>query len=491
LPVTSGALTGIQDNSLKQTEPLYTIIDLLRRKIGLDAIAIGYSSLTNAIRYRMMECGLQDASSYLVRIQTSPQELDALIEQIVVPETWFFRDREPFIFLVHYIQSEWIPKHCNRVLRILSLPCATGEEPYSIAIALIEAGLPPKNFQIDAVDISKQAINRAKQAVYDQNSFRGGQLPLLNSEKIDRQTGLQERYFKPVDHGYQVNEWITKTVKFIHGNLLDPCFLADQSSYDILFCRNLLIYLTRSAREQAIQISSRLLTDQGLLFVGHSEMGQLPATHFAPVHHAFAFAARKKRQAVEMTGQGWTKVAEVQTGKAEQETTERVGRRDREHSWLADKSLTPHSPTPSPTKGEGEPERLDHFQSPSLALGEEFRVRAKDFCQSTSVQSSVSLLEAARTLADQGQLQDAIMLCEMYLKHNRIDAEAYLLLGQIYQAGGNEEQAEQYFQKVIYLQPNHEDALMHLRLLKENRRDFAGADVIQQRIQRLQKPPDQ
>jgi chemotaxis protein methyltransferase WspC len=79
----------------------------------------------------------------------------------------------------------------------------------------------------------------------------------------------------------------------------------------------------------------------------------------------------------------------------------------------------------------------------------------------------------------------------MYLKHNRIDAEAYLLLGQIYQAGGNEEQAEQYFQKVIYLQPNHEDALMHLRLLKENRRDFAGADVIQQRIQRLQKPPDQ
>src|SRR5919199_6211265 len=123
-----------------------TIEALLGKKIGLDASTIGSSKITRAIESRRLACGVPDLQSYLQLLQTSPQELEELIENVIVPETWFFRDRKPFDFLGRYVISEWLPNPKNRSLRILSLPCCTGEEPYSIAITLIEAGLPPTQF---------------------------------------------------------------------------------------------------------------------------------------------------------------------------------------------------------------------------------------------------------------------------------------------------------------------------------------------------------
>ena len=95
------------------------------------------------------------------------------------------------------------------------------------------------------------------------------------------------------------------------------------------------------------------------------------------------------------------------------------------------------------------------------------------------------LLSTAKLLANQGCLPEAAQECQAYLKQHRTSAEAYVLLGQVHQAMGQELQAEQDFQKAIYLNPKHLEALIHLALLLEQQGDLNRAATIQQRIQRL------
>ncbi|MBR8840783.1 MAG: tetratricopeptide repeat protein [Stigonema ocellatum SAG 48.90 = DSM 106950] len=398
-----------------------TIKALLKDKIGLAASTIGSHNIARAVEKRRLACDLRDLPTYLRRLQTSKEELEELIELVVVPETWFFRDRKPFTFLEHYVKSEWLPNRNNGILRLLSIPCSTGEEPYSLAMLLLNAGLTPDKFRIDAVDISKKALLKATNAIYNQNSFRGEDLP----EK--------ERYFQQTADGYELSKFVRNTVNFIHGNLLEPFFLANKK-YNIIFCRNLLIYFDSSASSQAIDILDHLLTPKGLLFVGSAETGFLPTNRFVSVRYPFSFA--------------YQKVADVATVKV----------RD-----VTDK----------------------------LTVRKEIS-RETDNSSATSVTSAVTIpnLQTVRNLADAGRLDEAASWCKTYVSQNPTNAQAYLLLGEVYQASGDNHQAEQCFQKAIYLEPNYYEALVHLTLLKEYRGDRAGAALLQQRIQRLHKIQD-
>lgn len=441
---------------LQQTELLNGIADLLQQKAGLNVHSVGTHAVAKAVHRRMSDCGSSDLWSYFTKLQTSPQELDALLEDFVVPETWFFRDREPFAFLSKHVISDWLPTHPSQVLRILTVPCSTGEEPYSIAIALLEAGLSLGQFHIDAVDISKRSLVKARHAVYDAYSFRsGGKTQLYSSTNLTEE-GLKERYFRLTTEGYHLQERIASKVNFIHGNLFAPNFLIEQPAYHVIFCRNLLIYLDSTARKQIIQVLDRLLASNGLLFVGHSEMGQLRDSRLIPVRHAFAFAAQKDSALT--TCKPTSKPPEQQTPKPKTigNTPSKALQTQRQKLSSPQTALGAPSPTITPKA-----------DTPSISL------------------------KTARELADQGQLDAAIASCETYLNHNRTDAEAYVLLGQVLQAKGREEEAGQSFQKAIYLQPNHDEALMHLALLKEQQGDFAGAVVLRQRIQRLHQASKQ
>lgn len=420
---------------------------LLRQKIGLAPTSIGSSAIATAVSRRMADCGIADMQTYMARLQTSPLELEELIENTIVPETWFFRDREPFVFLSRYVMSEWLPNHASKVLRVLSIPCATGEEPYSIAIALVEAGLSSKNFYIDAVDISKRSLLKAQRAIYDSYSFRGDYLALPYGQGFD----LRERYFEQTMDGYQLHESIRRKVNFSHGNLLDPHFLLYKLPYDAIFCRNLLIYFDNAAKEQTVQILERLLDPKGLLFVGHSETGQLFASKFVPVRHPFVFAYRK----AESSNNSKLSLASTQKSLA---TDKR--------QFIKDNRNPPSRPQ---------------------MLGKEkevVRQRTTNKGQTTTG-NKPTVLQTARIAANRGQLNEAIALCEIYLSQNRFSAEAYVLLGEVHQAAGNEEQAEQCFNKAIYLDPNYYEALMHLALIQEHRGELASAAIIRQRIQRI------
>jgi len=159
------------------------IKNLLHKVIGLHVDTVGESSVDRAISHRMHATTCGNASEYYKLVKKDKLELDELIEEIVVPETWFFRNITPFEVLrdnalkshVDFEKTGKLKKYNNKYpspLRILSIPCSSGEEPYSIAMMLSEAGLKGDDFLIDAIDISKQALKKSQRAIYGKHSFR-------------------------------------------------------------------------------------------------------------------------------------------------------------------------------------------------------------------------------------------------------------------------------------------------------------------------------
>jgi chemotaxis protein methyltransferase WspC len=408
--------------------------------MGLSSEAIGAETIVRAVRQRMAQCAASDVQAYLDCLQTSAQELHALIDEVVVPETWFFRDQIPFAYLGRYVMAEWFPSHRDAVLRVLSLACSTGEEPYSIAMALLDTGLVPQHFRIDAVDISHKALLCARGAVYGSHSFRGDDLV------------FRERYFERSHRGYRVCEPVRDMVTFVHGNILDAHLLADQEPYDAIFCRNMLIYFDEPARRRAMKVLDRLLTPEGLLFVGYAETGLSLASGYVPVRYPRAFAYRKAGA--------------------------------RHERPLPPQHRPPQFyPHPNPPPGSSEEEGREGGHATSGGSTAPGAVSSK---LSGPGDAQASTLDIARRLADQGNLEVAATLCESSMRVHGPSAEAYVLLGLIRQAAGNAAQAEHCFGRALYLQPDHYEALVHLALLLEHRGETATATILRQRTQRAQ-----
>ncbi|XGV97160.1 MAG: CheR family methyltransferase [Leptolyngbya sp. BL-A-14] len=417
------------------------ITALLSKRIGVDTRILGDRALGRAIDRRRSACGARNLEAYLALLQAVPSEFDALVEQIVIPETWFFRDRKPFDFLVDFARSEWLLKPSNQHLRVLSVPCATGEEPYSIAIALLEAGLTVNRFSIDAIDLSHQAIAKAQKATYGEHSFRG-------KDWVER-----HRYFQAVADQYTVCPRVRHVVNFRQGNLLDV-FAGNSLQYDIIFCRNLLIYIEQTRCHRILETLHHLLVPDGLLFVGAAETGKVPSDRFSSLRQSFTFAYRK-----------------ISSPSAQRtEADLRHPNVEASYSKVALPLAAKRSTGPRPK----------HSQLP---LPKERSIRPP-----RTHKASLSMLQQAKTLADAGQLSAAIACCNVYLEQHCTDADAYILLGTLYQAITDDAHGERCFQKALYLQPNHDEALLHLALLKESRGDASRAARLRQRIQKLQQP---
>ncbi len=266
---------------------LAAVADLLAETIGLDASIVGMESVGVAARECITHCGAADLDAYVAELKRSPDELQELVEDVVVPETWFFRDTEPFVYLSRHAAAKWLTAPNREAVRILSAPCSTGEEPYSIAMTLREAGLISRQFEIDAVDISRRVLLTAARALYGKNSFRGDD------------PGFRDRYFEKTENGYRLDPSIARSVRFVQGNMVQPDFFKGARPYDAVFCRNLYIYLNPAARVRLLDALDRLLAPSGILFVGHAEVVPMGTERFEAVSHPGAFAYRR-REAVEI-----------------------------------------------------------------------------------------------------------------------------------------------------------------------------------------------
>ncbi|HAN73745.1 MAG TPA: hypothetical protein DCQ63_05235, partial [Planktothrix sp. UBA8402] len=244
---------------------------LLQEKIGLDPNVIGIREISRVLERHRVACNCSSLETYFHYLQTNKAEFEALIESVVVPETWFFRDGEPFNFLVRYINTEKLFHQTDKI-KILSVPCASGEEPYSIAITLLEAGFKPHQFQIDAVDISQKSLQKAQRGVYTRHSFRGNYLE------------FRERYFLPITTTeYQLIDSVKNCVNFSMENLINFGFLSNKNPYHIIFCRNVLIYFDSPLQAKVLQIFHFGLAKAGYLFLGRSESVSQAEQLFSPV----------------------------------------------------------------------------------------------------------------------------------------------------------------------------------------------------------------
>lgn len=185
------------------------------------------------------------------------QEWRRVMDAFSVQETYFWREMDQVRALVEVVVPAWFRTHATP-LRIWSAACATGEEPYTIAMALIEAGWGSHPIEIVGSDASEAALERAHGGVYRDRAFRA-----LPAE-------LRERYFRPVANGFELRRELASRVRFHWANLLDRSQI-DQLAAPVVFCRNVFIYFSPAAIGRVVGALAERMPPGGHLFVGASE----------------------------------------------------------------------------------------------------------------------------------------------------------------------------------------------------------------------------
>jgi len=401
---------------------------LLKTLIGLDIEAIGRSALERALRERLEALQLGQAA-YGALLKGSAAEQQALVEAIVVPETWFFRYPEAFALLAERARALRAQRGALQPVRILSLPCSTGEEPYSIAMCLLDAGFSAAELRVDAVDVSLRALDAAAMARYGANAFRSADL------------GFRERYFRADGSSHVLCDAVRGVVNFRPGNLLDPGLALGAAGYDFVFCRNLLIYFDRDTQMQALARLERWLAPEGLLFVGPAEAGMIRQQGLPALERAQSFAFARRAAAMAPAS------APVP-------------------AWPVARPAVAAGPAP---RAVAPPRRAF---APAMATPS---VPAAD----PAAQTGLAQIER---LADSGRTAEALAACARHLQSFGPSAALFYWWGLLCDGERRVADAEGYYRKALYLEPRHPEALAHLAALLAARGDQSGARRLQQRL---------
>ena len=399
---------------------------LVRARTGL---AIADDMLGRAIRQRLRERQEGDAEDYMARVLDDEAEFADLLDLLVIPETWFFRDPQAIAHAARFAQERHA--RSGAPVRLLSLPCSTGEEPYTLAMALFDTGLPAQAFEVTAVDINEPSLERARRGLYGRNSFRA------------RDLSFRDRYFAPEGDRHRLAERVRNQVRFRQGNILQLGSLRDGTAFAVVLCRNLLIYFDDQTQGRALSHLAALMHDDGLLCVGSSEMVSAMRHGFASLGVAHA-SALVKRQAVA----------------PEQ----------------------PRPPTPAA------PPRRKAAPRPPAAANLPARLRARSTpspAPATPVSAAPAPLEEARRLADAGRGTEAEALLRNLLETDRSQAGAHFLLALIL-PDARAAEAERALRQALYLEPGHYPALCRLALICERAGRLDEAGRLRERAARIQ-----
>lgn len=410
--------------------------DFLKERIGLDVTSVGPAIIERAVRQRTTLSQAAHSDEYWQLLQGSRDEQQALIEAVIVPETWFFRYPESFATLGKLARKRLDELNNMRALRILSLPCSTGEEPYSIAMALLDAGLKPHQFKVDGMDVSPLSVDKARRALYGKNSFRGQDLD------------FRERHFTAEQDGHRVSEAVREQVRLQAGNVLDPTLLASEPPFDFVFCRNLLIYFDQPTQQQVFAVLKRLTHVDGVLFIGPAEgslLGRLGMRSIG-IPQSFAFSR---------------------------------------HNDPAPEPLSLPTPTPLPVR-----QPLRSPAPPPVRPRPFASVAPLPVSSKSANPDAATLLANIAALANEGKSAEARAACEQFLRSHEPVAQVFYWLGLLSDVAGSALEAQSYYRKALYLEPQHPEALMHLAALLQAQGDSAGARRLQERAARSGRTAD-
>jgi chemotaxis protein methyltransferase CheR len=239
-------------------------------KFGLNLTAAKHPLVAARLGKKLRELKIPTYEAYydLVLADRTGESLIALIDALSTNHTSFLREASHFDFLMKQV----VPGLLKRAsIDIWSAPCSTGEEPYSIAVTMLEQlGMPPKPaLRIRATDISTRALAVAKLGAYTADRLGSMPLPLIR------------KYFNPTGPGsFQISPEVRRMIEFDRGNLIEPMRAA--RAFPIIFCRNVMIYFDKPTQERVVTNLSQFLEPGGYLLIGHSEslMG---------VHHSLEY----------------------------------------------------------------------------------------------------------------------------------------------------------------------------------------------------------
>jgi chemotaxis protein methyltransferase CheR len=269
---------------------LKLLTDLIEERFGLAFQGIRLEILESKLRPRLRELHLTTVRDYYQYLRFHPDregELARLPAMVTNNETYFFRETHQFDLLVSHVIPERRAALRGRPLRVLSAGCSSGEEPYSLSIALHNAGLALAgvSWEIDACDLNVERIARAQDALYPESSLRACD------------ADARRKYFVAEPGGFRLRDKYRANVRLFPTNLLAPNGALGWSVYDVILCRNMLIYVSEDAFSRVIGLFARSLLPGGYLLLGHSESLLDRKTAFAPAMVNGAVVYRKQEAA--------------------------------------------------------------------------------------------------------------------------------------------------------------------------------------------------
>ncbi len=214
-------------------------------------------------RLHELDLGSFSAYHYLLRRESGDEELATIIDELTTNETYFFRERRQLRALIDEIVPELQERRRSfgsSLVSIWSAGCSSGEEPYTVVMMALEAGLEPgRDFRVYASDISRKMLHKARRGVYRPSSFR------------DTEPYLHKKYFVEKDGLCRISDDVKRHVVFTHLNLLDRTRIALLGTMDVILCRNVIIYFDMETKRRVIHTFGEKMRPGGYLLLGHSE----------------------------------------------------------------------------------------------------------------------------------------------------------------------------------------------------------------------------
>jgi chemotaxis protein methyltransferase CheR len=421
--------------------------DLLRRRLG--AHGDGCESY-----FRSLEAG------------TSQNEWSALVQELTVPETYFFRNMDQFrAFSEVVLPCRLQARESNKRLRILSAACASGEEAYTLAILLREVSADPSwVVSILGIDVNPEMLEKAAHARYSSWALR--ETPL----------DVQRRWFRAEGREMVLDETIRASVHFKVRNLVegDP-EIWEPEAYDAIFCRNVIMYFTQEASKKVVAHLNRALAPGGYLFLGHAETlrGLSHGFHLHDTHGNFYYQRKEgadqptKRFSTGMVTTSTLVAAPLAAIVDEADTwvgaicsaTERI-------RALAEAPIGPSLPGRSIPISRAEPGW--NLRVPLDLLRTEHFAEALDVVQSLPPESAHdpdALLLQAVLLAHSGRLAPAEEVCRRLLTIDELNSGAHYVLALCREGARDQPSAASHDQVAVYLDPAFAMPRLHLGLL--------------------------
>jgi chemotaxis protein methyltransferase CheR len=407
------------------------------------------------------------SNAYLDDLEHRPStgEISALAAELTVCETYFFRNGEQFRVLAEVaLPQRMRARKTQRGLRLLSAGCASGEEAYSIAIVVRETIADPSyDVLVCAVDLNPVALAKAAAARYSPWALR------------DTPLDQQRKWFQPDGREMRLDETVRQAVRIEAGNLVkDDQDLWPAGSYDVIFCRNVLMYFAPEQMRLVVERIARSLAPGGFLFLGHAETlrGVSDAFHLRHTHGTFYY---QRKEDTELASQplGGPKVS-VELSRApvaafDERRVETIRLATERAATMVPAALTGSAPRPG-IAWDSAP-ALDLLRKERFADAlENLRGRPRE-CEHDP---DALLLEAA-LLAQSGQLAVAEIACRRLIVIDELNAGAHYLLALCREHAGDRDSAGEYDRIAAYLDPVFAMPRLHLGFLARRASDPATA----------------